>query len=167
MTRRPHNPSLSLKHLLHSFLGLFLYISPSCCFVSCSLGTTHTRSRIRHTIIIMHLLTVSTFLSLLTSVSALGSAIILNNSSAPIYAWSVGAAIGPRQTIVSGSFPESLHSTSTPTFITILFRYNTPSTYTHSSKPSTPPPFHPPSNPPQAVSTSSPSAGTPNPAGSR
>jgi hypothetical protein len=43
-----------------------------------------------------------------SSVSALGNAIILNNSTQTIYAWSVGASIGPRQTIVSGIFPRPL-----------------------------------------------------------
>jgi hypothetical protein len=37
-----------------------------------------------------------------TSVSAFGSAIVLNNSTSTIYAWSVGGSIGDRQTIVSG-----------------------------------------------------------------
>ncbi|KAH7412251.1 hypothetical protein DE146DRAFT_274189 [Phaeosphaeria sp. MPI-PUGE-AT-0046c] len=37
-----------------------------------------------------------------SAVSAVGSAIILNNSSSTIYAWSVGAAISQRQAIVSG-----------------------------------------------------------------
>jgi hypothetical protein len=56
----------------------------------------------------MHFLPCTLLPLLFTStVSAVGSAIILNNSSSTIYAWSVGAAIGTRQTIVSGNAPMS------------------------------------------------------------
>ncbi|KAH8723476.1 hypothetical protein GQ44DRAFT_804009 [Phaeosphaeriaceae sp. PMI808] len=40
--------------------------------------------------------------ALATSVSAVGNAIVLNNSTSTIYAWVVGGSIGPRETIVSG-----------------------------------------------------------------
>jgi hypothetical protein len=52
-------------------------------------------------------LLIPTLLALTSSVYANGNAIILNNSSSPIYAWSVGATINPRETIVSGT--TSLH----------------------------------------------------------
>jgi hypothetical protein len=41
-------------------------------------------------------------LAFATSISAYGSAVVLNNSTNTIYAWSVGGAVGDRQTIVSG-----------------------------------------------------------------
>ncbi|OAL02196.1 hypothetical protein IQ06DRAFT_346787 [Phaeosphaeriaceae sp. SRC1lsM3a] len=51
----------------------------------------------------MHLLPFSHLPLLFTStVSAVGSAILLNNSTSTFYAWSVGAAISERQTVVSG-----------------------------------------------------------------
>lgn len=37
-----------------------------------------------------------------TSVSAVGNALVLNNSTSTIYAWSVGSAVGLRQTIIPG-----------------------------------------------------------------
>lgn len=50
------------------------------------------------------MLFVLNFLTLTTSVSTLGSAIVLNNSTSTMYAWSVGGSIGDRQTVVSGSY---------------------------------------------------------------
>ncbi|KAH7082663.1 hypothetical protein BKA63DRAFT_136149 [Paraphoma chrysanthemicola] len=45
-----------------------------------------------------------------TSVSAIGNALVLNNSTSTIYAWSVGSAVGERQAIVSGGlYMEPLH----------------------------------------------------------
>jgi hypothetical protein len=41
-------------------------------------------------------------LAFASSVAAVGSMIVLNNSTSTIYAWPVGSTIGDRQTIVSG-----------------------------------------------------------------
>jgi hypothetical protein len=44
-------------------------------------------------------------LALATSVSAAGMAVVVNNSTSPIYVWSVSSAVGPRQMVVSGKSP--------------------------------------------------------------
>jgi hypothetical protein len=38
-----------------------------------------------------------------TSVTAVGIAVLLNNSTSPIYAWSVGGVVGPRHDIKAGN----------------------------------------------------------------
>ncbi len=45
---------------------------------------------------------ISTLVALAASVNALGSAIVLNNSTSPIYLWSVDSSVGPEQTIALG-----------------------------------------------------------------
>jgi hypothetical protein len=47
---------------------------------------------------------VPNLLAFATAVSALGSAIVLNNSTGTIYTWSVGGSVGERQTVVSGPY---------------------------------------------------------------
>ncbi|CAO2650063.1 Nn.00g013550.m01.CDS01 [Neocucurbitaria sp. VM-36] len=52
----------------------------------------------------------STLLAFATSVTATGSALVLNNSTNPIYLWSTGSEVGPRQKVVSGGlYMEDLH----------------------------------------------------------
>jgi len=42
--------------------------------------------------------------------SAVGKAVVKNNCKAPVYLWSVGSSVGPRQTIAAGSsYSETLH----------------------------------------------------------
>ncbi|KAH7383801.1 hypothetical protein BKA66DRAFT_417594 [Pyrenochaeta sp. MPI-SDFR-AT-0127] len=49
-------------------------------------------------------------LAFATSVAAAGSALVLNNSTAPLYVWSVSSTVGPRQTVVPGAlYMEALH----------------------------------------------------------
>jgi hypothetical protein len=47
---------------------------------------------------------VSNLLAFATAVSAIGNAIVLNNSTSTIYTWSVGGSVGERQTVVSGRY---------------------------------------------------------------
>ncbi|RAL11156.1 putative BYS1 domain protein [Aspergillus homomorphus CBS 101889] len=47
---------------------------------------------------------------LLPSVAAAGNAVVTNNCNVPIYLWSVGGSVGPKQTIQPGaSYSEALH----------------------------------------------------------
>ncbi|OOF96754.1 hypothetical protein ASPCADRAFT_206923 [Aspergillus carbonarius ITEM 5010] len=60
----------------------------------------------------MHLLSTLTFalLPLLPLTHAIGSAVVQNNCTYPVYLWSVGGSIGPSQTIASGSsYSETFH----------------------------------------------------------
>jgi hypothetical protein len=45
---------------------------------------------------------VPSLLAYATSVTAVGIAVVLNNSTDPIYVWSVGGSVGPRYGIKSG-----------------------------------------------------------------
>lgn len=42
--------------------------------------------------------------ALASTAAAVGNALVLNNSTSTIYAWSVSSSVGPRQTIVPGRF---------------------------------------------------------------
>ena len=45
---------------------------------------------------------IPSLLAYATSVTAVGIAVVLNNSTNPIYVWSVGGSVGPRHGIESG-----------------------------------------------------------------
>lgn len=45
---------------------------------------------------------VSGLLAFAGAAAAVGNALVQNNSTSPIYAWSVASSVGPRQTIVPG-----------------------------------------------------------------
>jgi hypothetical protein len=68
-------------------------------------SVSHSQDSLHHThypeVSIMHYI-VPSLLAIVTAVSALGSAIVLNNSTSTIYTWSVGGSVGERQTVVSG-----------------------------------------------------------------
>lgn len=56
------------------------------------------------------LTTASALLILPTLTAAAGNAVVTNNCNTPIYLWSVGGSVGPRQTIAPGaSYTEALH----------------------------------------------------------
>jgi hypothetical protein len=46
---------------------------------------------------------ITSLLAYATSVTAVGIAVVLNNSTSPIYAWSVGGVVGPRHDIQAGN----------------------------------------------------------------
>ncbi|KAF4222878.1 hypothetical protein CNMCM8980_000967 [Aspergillus fumigatiaffinis] len=48
--------------------------------------------------------------ALIPLASAVGNAVVTNNCAAPVYLWSVGGSVGPKQTIQPGkSYSEALH----------------------------------------------------------
>lgn len=55
-------------------------------------------------------LIISTLLTLATSVTANGNAIVLKNSTSAIYVWPVSSTVGPRQTVVPSAIVASYWS---------------------------------------------------------
>ncbi|PKX96478.1 putative BYS1 domain protein [Aspergillus novofumigatus IBT 16806] len=54
--------------------------------------------------------TLSCLAALIPLASAVGNAVVTNNCAAPVYLWSVGGSVGPKQTIQPGkSYSEALH----------------------------------------------------------
>lgn len=51
-----------------------------------------------------------TVLAAVETAYALGSAIVLNNSTSPLYLWSVGGVVGPQQKVVPGTFGAPLRT---------------------------------------------------------
>ncbi|KAF1941124.1 hypothetical protein EJ02DRAFT_423345 [Clathrospora elynae] len=53
---------------------------------------------------------IPSLLAFATSVTAIGNTLVFNNSTSPIYVWSVSSTVGPQQTVVSGGlYMEPLH----------------------------------------------------------
>ncbi|KAF2799819.1 hypothetical protein K505DRAFT_356295 [Melanomma pulvis-pyrius CBS 109.77] len=75
--------------------------------------------------------TILSFAALASSVTAVGNAIVKNNSTSTFYLWSVGSSVGPRQAIApGGTYTEALHHDATTGGIAIKITKTNDGLYT-------------------------------------